>query len=415
MFAEIITIGDEILIGQIIDSNSAWIAQQLNLNGILVKQITSISDDKEHIVGALNDARQRADLIITTGGLGPTRDDITKNTLAAYFNTPLIMNEEVLEDIKELFKNRGRDLLDVNKFQAMVPEKCQAIRNKNGTAPAMWIEDEGKVFVSLPGVPYEMKAMMEEAILPKVKDYFKTPHFYHQTVLTQGIGESSLMGIISKWEDSLVEENIKLAYLPSPGIVRLRVSAIGDNETTIKEKVERKVGELKELIPEFVFGDNKETLEEVLGRLLKQVGKTVATAESCTGGYIAHLITSISGSSTYFKGSVVSYANEIKEEVLGVSKENLEKYGAVSEAVVLQMAEGAKNKLQTDYAVATSGVAGPTGGSDEKPVGTVWVAVAGPNRTIAKKYTFGNSRERNIRMSALQAMSMLRKEILQDA
>ena len=412
MFAEIITIGDEILIGQIIDTNSAWIAQQLNQYGIRLKQITSISDDKDHIVDTLNTARKRADLIITTGGLGPTRDDITKSTLAAYFNRALVMDNEVLEDVKFHFSSKGVQMPEVNTYQALVPEGCGVIRNVNGTAPAMWIEDREQVFISLPGVPYEMKAMMSEAILPKIRDYFKVPAFYHRTILSQGVGESTLMGVISKWEDQLIKEGIKLAYLPSPGIVRLRLSAIGEQQE-IQQKVDRKADELYQLIPEYIFGEGTEKLETVIGKLLLEQKLTLSTAESCTGGYIAHLITSIPGSSAYFEGSVISYSNTIKQNQLGVSAETLRKHGAVSEDVVVEMAEGVKQNLNTDFALATSGVAGPDGGSAEKPVGTVWIAVSGPKRTMAQKFSFGNNRERNIRKSALQAMSMLRKEILE--
>ena len=414
MFAEIITIGDEILIGQIIDSNSAWIAQQLNQYGIRLKQITSISDDKNHITETLNEARKRADLIITTGGLGPTRDDITKSTLAEYFNQPLVMNHEVLKDVEAHFGRRGVEMPEVNKYQALVPKGCQVIRNVNGTAPAMWIEHNDQVFISLPGVPYEMKAMMAEHLLPMIKDYFKAPSFYHRTILTQGVGESTLMGIISKWEDRLIEENIKLAYLPSPGVVRLRLSAIGEKQE-IENKVDKKADELYQLIPEYIFGEGTETLEIVVGKLLKEKGLTVSTAESCTGGYIAHLLTSVPGSSAYFEGSIISYSNAIKEKQLEVSIEDLNQHGAVSEAVVKAMAYGARKQLKTDFAMATSGVAGPDGGSEEKPVGTVWVAISGPKRTIAQKFSFGNNRERNIRKSALQAMSMLRKEILESS
>lgn len=412
MFAEIITIGDEILIGQIIDTNSAWIAQQLNQYGIRVKQITSITDEKEHIIQSLEDARKRADLVITTGGLGPTKDDITKGTLAEYFNKPLVMDNEVLEDVKTLFGSRGVEMPEVNKYQAMVPEGCTVIRNQNGTAPALWIEDNEQVFVSLPGVPYEMKAMMSEQILPSIKNHFKAPSFYHRTILTQGIGESNLMEVIMKWESELATEDIKLAYLPSPGTVRLRLSAIG-NQTDIERKVDKKVAELYQLIPEYIFGEGTQTLYSVVGDLLKERNFTVGTAESCTGGYIAHLITSVAGSSAYFEGSIVSYSNEIKNKELSVGNDLLKEYGAVSEPVVRAMAEGAKKKLNTTFAIATSGIAGPDGGTDEKPVGTVWIAVSGPHRTIAQKFNFGNNRERNIRKSALQGLSMLRKEIFE--
>lgn len=414
MYAEIITIGDEILIGQVIDSNSAWIAKQLNALGIRVRQITSISDDKKHIFNAMNEARKNADLIIMTGGLGPTRDDITKRTFADYFNDELIMNNRILKGVEDYFASKGKEMLDVNKYQALVPSRSKPVQNKNGTAPATWMEDNGQVFISLPGVPYEMKAMMNDPLLKWIKQYFNTPFVYHRTVLTQGMGESRIMGLISKWEDSLEEHNIKLAYLPSPGMVRLRLSATGDNQNRITTAVDKKVKELENLIGNIIFGYGEDTLQGVVGDLLREKGKTLSTAESCTGGYIAHLITSISGSSDYFQGSVVSYSNEVKQNTLGVSPSDLEKHGAVSEEVVRQMAEGAKESMNTDFAIATSGVAGPTGGSDQKPVGTVWIAVAGPEATVAKKYTFGNNRERNIRQSALAGLNMLRKEILAD-
>ncbi|KAB1065702.1 competence/damage-inducible protein A [Salibacter halophilus] len=414
MFAEIITIGDEILIGQVIDSNSAWIAKQLNALGIRVRQITSISDDKEHIFNAMNEARKNADLIIMTGGLGPTRDDITKRTFADYFNDELIMNDRILKGVEDYFASKGKEMLDVNKYQALVPSRSKPVQNKNGTAPATWMEDNGQVFISLPGVPYEMKAMMNDPLLKWIKQYFNTPFVYHRTVLTQGMGESRIMGLISKWEDSLEEHNIKLAYLPSPGMVRLRLSATGDNQNRITTAVDKKVKELENLIGDIIFGYGEDTLEGVVGKLLREKGKTLSTAESCTGGYIAHLITSISGSSDYFQGSIVSYSNEVKQNTLGVSSSDIETHGAVSEEVVRQMAEGARKTMRTDFAVATSGVAGPNGGSDQKPVGTVWIAVSSKSGTIAKKYTFGNNRERNIRQSALAALNMLRKEILAD-
>lgn len=415
MFAEIITIGDEILIGQVIDSNSAWIAQQLNQTGIRVHQITSISDSREHIFESLDRAFERSNLILTTGGLGPTRDDITKRTLADYFDTQLVMDEATLERVKTLFANRGVAMPEVNRYQAMVPANCTSIPNLQGTAPGMWFERDGKVLISMPGVPYEMKGMMERELIPRIRTFFETPFVYHRTVLTQGVGESTLMGMINKWEDSLADVSIKLAYLPSPGIVRLRLSATGEDEQGLQTRVDRKVQELEELIPEHIFGYETETLELVVGRLLRERGKTLSTAESCTGGYIAHLITSIPGSSAYFQGSVVSYANAVKEGQLQVDPVAIESHGAVSEEVVRQMAEGAIQNLRTDYAIATSGIAGPDGARPGKPVGTVWIAVAGPQRTVAQRYQFGEHRERTIRKTALTGLNMLRKEILRGA
>jgi len=409
--AEIITIGDEILIGQITDTNSAWIAQRLNEIGVNICQITSIPDNKKHIYNALNDAQTRADLILITGGLGPTRDDITKEALCEYFNTTLRFDNETYKRIESYFNTRGFPMLEVNRKQAEVPEICTLIQNEYGTAPGMWFEKNEKVYISMPGVPYEMKAMMKKTLLDKIKKHFNPPVIIHKTILTQGIGESFLAEKINDWECNL-PANVKLAYLPSPGIVRLRVSANGDNKKELSELVSDQVKNLERLIKEYIYGYDTDTMEEIIGRLLRNHNKTISIAESCTGGYIAHLITGISGSSDYFKGGVITYSNEIKMNMLGVSKESLEKYGAVSESVVKQMAGGVKQKFNTDYAIATSGIAGPSGGTKEKPVGTVWIALATPAGIIAKKNVFGNNRERNIRRSALASLNMLRKELL---
>ena len=412
MLAEIVTIGDEILIGQITDTNSAWLATELNLKGIKVHRITSIADTREAILTGLSESHQRADLIIMTGGLGPTKDDITKSTLAEYFDTELVLNEEVLEDVKRLFRNFNVEMPAVNRKQAEVPASSTVIRNRYGTAPGMWFEKEGKIYISLPGVPFEMKGLMQNDLLERVGNHFETPSITHRTVLTQGVGESSLMEKITDWENSLEEQDIKLAYLPSAGRVRLRLSIYGEKEETALPKIEGKIRELEELIPQYIFGYDNDTLEEVTGKLLRDHGLTMGTAESCTGGYIAHLITSISGSSEYFLGSVVSYANEVKVNSLGVNPEDIEEYGAVSEPVVEQMALGAKKLLDVDCVIATSGIAGPTGGTDEKPVGTVWIAVSTPYRTVSRKFNFGKNRERNIQRTALTALNWLRKEIL---
>ena len=411
MKAEIITIGDEILIGQIIDTNSAWIAGQFNLHGIEIYQITSVHDDRNHIMEALQQAEEKVDLVILTGGLGPTKDDITKKVLCEYFKTKLVFHEPTFEHIKERFKNRNIDLNKLNRDQALVPEKCTVIPNKTGTAPGMWFEKNDTIFVSVPGVPFEMKNLVENEILPRLENNGKTKAIYHKTVLTQGLPESMLAGKIEKWEDAL-PENIKLAYLPNPMAVRLRLSAIGENKNQLKKQVESEIEKLQKIIPENIFGYDTETLAGVVGKLLKEKGKTLAVAESCTGGYISHLITSVAGSSGWYNGGVTAYSNQIKQNFLSVSTEPLEKYGAVSEQVVREMATGAREKLNADFAVATSGIAGPTGGTDEKPVGTVWIAVAGPDKTIAEKYIFGDNRERNIIRSSQTALQMLRKLIL---
>jgi nicotinamide-nucleotide amidase len=416
MNVEIITIGDEILIGQIVDTNSAFIAQLLNLNGMSVKQISSVSDNKEHIIKALDEAKSRADIILITGGLGPTKDDITKKTLCEYFNTTMRFDEGAYQDVVKIFATYGKEVTPLNRLQAEVPAISEVIHNYNGTAPAMWFDVDGKVFVSMPGVPYEMKALMKEQVIPKLKQRFKLPAIFHKTVLTQGIGESSLSELISDWEDSLASVNIKLAYLPSPGMVRLRLSTKGEDQTVLRSTVQNKIEELKEIIPTYIygyeiFGEEQETLEQLIGRLLKEQHKTISTAESCTGGYIAHLITKVAGSSEYYKGSIISYANEIKQHELNVPAELIQKHGAVSQPVVEQMAKTIRQKYKTDYSIAASGIAGPTGGTDEKPVGTIWIAIANADKVISEKFLFGNNRERNIQKTANAALNMLRKQL----
>ncbi len=412
MIAEIITIGDELLIGQVIDTNSAWMGQQLSWNGIQVKQITSVSDAPSHIVEALDAAKKRAEIILITGGLGPTKDDLTKKTLCDYFKMKWRTDEIILQDVVGIFKRFGRETSEINKLQAQVPDGCIAIRNKNGTAPGMWFDVDEKIFVSMPGVPYEMKGIMSESVLPMLREKFGLPAIIHRTILTQGIGESMLAEKIEVWENSLARENIKLAYLPSPSIVRLRLSASGENHDEVLEKVNRKIDEVLPQIHGYVFGFDNEELEKVVGDLLLAKNKTVSTAESCTGGMIAHLITSVAGSSNYYKGSVIAYANEIKISQLSVSEITLTKFGAVSEDAVKEMATGVLEKFKTDFSISVSGVAGPTGGTDEKPVGTVWIAVAGKGKVVAKKFQFGDNRERNILRASVTALGMLRKFLL---
>ena len=416
MQVEIITIGDEILIGQIVDTNSAYIATLLNLNGISVKQISSVSDDREHILKALDEAKERADIILITGGLGPTKDDITKKTLCDYFKTTMRFDEKVYEDVVNIFAQYNKEVTALNSLQAEVPSICEVIRNYNGTAPGMWFDVEDKIFVSMPGVPYEMKAMMKEQVVPKIKERFKLPKIYHKTVLTQGLGESFLSELISDWEDSLAAVNIKLAYLPAPGMVRLRLSTKGEDEQLLIENVDKKIEELKKIISEYiygyeVFGEEKESLEQIVGNLLRNKKKTLSTAESCTGGYISHLITSIPGSSHYYVGSVISYSYGIKETELAVPKKLLDTEGAVSKAVVEQMAKAIREKYKTDYSISASGIAGPDGGTPDKPIGTVWIAIATPEKIISEKFLFGNNRKRNIEKTANAALNMLRKEL----
>ena len=413
MKVEIITIGDEILIGQIVDTNSAWMGRKLNDIGAKVTRIVTISDDLNVIKAALSEAESNADVVLITGGLGPTRDDMTKKALAEYFDCGFTFYPEIAEHIAYLFSRFGKQMSELNRLQAELPSACEPLRNEQGTAPGMWFEKNNTVFVSMPGVPYEMKGLMTSYILPRLVNRFEAPTILHRTVLTMGMGESWLSERIAHWEDALPVE-IKLAYLPSPGRVRLRLSAIGQDAALLKSKLDDEVNKLLQLVPELVYGFDNETIEEVVGKQLKAMGKTVSTAESCTGGLIAHKITSIAGSSAYFMGSVVSYSNEVKMKSLGVSEESLMEFGAVSESVVTQMAEGVRSSIGTDYGVATSGIAGPDGGSIEKPVGTVWIAVAGPKGTIARKYQFGHDRGRNIEISANTALNLLRKQLMEN-
>ncbi len=412
MFGEIVSIGDELLIGQVVNTNAAWISSRLNDAGIQVIRITAIPDRPEAISGALDEASERADIILMTGGLGPTRDDITKQSLCDYFKTRLVFKEEVADHIRNLFAHRGLSLNDLNMGQARVPEGCTVLPNQQGTAPGMWFEKGGKIYVSLPGVPFEMMTLISEEVIPRLRSRFPNLNrLVHRTVYTQGIPESILAQRIEAWEDSL-PANIKLAYLPRAGMVRLRLSGSGLPEEELNAMIDEALGRLEALIPGELFGEGEVNLEVVIGQLLAKSRQTLSTAESCTGGYIAHLITSVAGSSEYYAGSVVAYSNTVKEEVLGVPQKLLQAHGAVSEAVVRAMAEGVSRRLGTDYAIATSGVAGPGGGTPEKPVGTTWIAVKTPARTVAEKYLFGKSRERNIERAALTALNMLRKELI---
>ncbi|RFZ84710.1 competence/damage-inducible protein A [Mucilaginibacter terrenus] len=406
MLAEIITIGDEILIGQIVDTNSAWMAEKLNQAGIRVKQISSVSDDRLHILKALEEAASRAEIILITGGLGPTKDDITKKTLAEYFNVGMVQNEAALQNVQQIFAKYNRPLLDVNRKQAEVPANCEVILNKNGTAPGMWFNHNGKIYVSMPGVPFEMKYMVEEEVMPKLKDTFKLPFIIHKTILTAGEGESFLAEKIADIEDAL-PPNIKLAYLPKLGQVRLRLSADGDDEVQLRAEIEDYAARIIERVKYAVVADEDVALEKAILNLMTKRRLTLSTAESCTGGYISHLITQHSGSSAVFLGGVVSYSNMAKENTLGVNSETIRQYGAVSEQTVKEMAAGSLTAFKSDYSVAVTGIAGPDGGTDDKPVGTVWIAVSNGAKTSAKKFTFGNKRIQNIERSATAAFSML--------
>ncbi len=408
MLAEIITIGDEILIGQIVDTNSAWIAQQLDAIGVRVKQVSSVSDDRQHILNALAEASTRADIIIATGGLGPTKDDITKKTLAEYFNTGFRQDEQSLEIISNIFKRSNRPLLDINVKQADVLENCTVLLNKNGTAPGMWIEHEGKIYVSMPGVPFEMMYLVTEEVLPRIKSRFKLEAIVHHNILTAGIGESFLAETIAPVEDSL-PPHIKLAYLPKLGQVKLRLSAYGENEEILKEELSFYANKISELTTPYVVTNEDKALEKAIMDFMKERNLSLAVAESCTGGYLSHLFTQHAGSSEVFLGGVVSYSNRLKENILGVSSSTLDTYGAVSEQVVIEMANGVRANSNPDYAISVSGIAGPGGGTPDKPVGTVWIAVSSEQKTITQKFQFGSRRQQNIERSAVNALILLFK------
>jgi nicotinamide-nucleotide amidase len=406
MLAEIITIGDEILIGQIVDTNSAWIAHEINNIGIRVKQISSVSDDRQHILTALKEASHRAEIILITGGLGPTKDDITKKTIAEYFGVRLVENKDALDNVLNIFSKYNRPLLEVNRLQAQVPENCEVILNKNGTAPGMWFNVGGKLYISMPGVPHEMMYMMEDTVIPKLKSSLKLPFIIHKTILTVGEGESFLAERIADIEDSL-PSHIKLAYLPKLGQVRLRLSGYGENEIVLRKEVNEFAGKIVERVANVVAAEEDIPIEKVILDFMTERGLTLSVAESCTGGYISHLLTQHPGSSKVFFGGAISYSYELKESILGVKNETLTQFGAVSKETVTEMVEGALLNFKSDFALAVTGIAGPDGGTPDKPVGTVWIAVATANKTIAKKLTFGNKRRQNIERSAIAALNML--------
>jgi nicotinamide-nucleotide amidase len=411
MKAAIITIGDELLIGQTVDTNSAWIGAELSKAGFDVYRITSVHDRREDIINALNEAAGKTDIILITGGLGPTSDDITKQTLCEFFNTTLVINNEVLRMIEEMMSHRNFPMNENNRRQAEVPESCRVLKNAAGTAPGMWFEKEGTIYISMPGVPHEMKYLMTDIVLPELNKRFISQLIIHRNIMTYGTFEAKLAEILTSFESGL-PENIKLAYLPASGVIKLRLTGTGSDYNYLSNLIDDQVKKLYETIPEFIYGENEESLEMVIGKLLKSKNKTVSTAESCTGGEIAHLLTSVPGSSEYYKGSVIAYADSVKIQLLGVQKNTIEKHGAVSEHTVKEMAIGARNLFNTDYAAATSGIAGPNGGTEAKPVGTVWIAVSSEKETICEKRVFGNDRIGNIRRFSLAALNLLRKEII---
>ena len=415
MKATIVTIGDEILIGQIVDTNSGFIAKSLDKIGIQITEMLSISDDKKHILDTFASLQNKVDLVIITGGLGPTKDDITKHTFCDYFDDQLVSDPKVLahvEDLFEKFTGKKTPLLQVNIDQALVPSKCEVLFNKMGTAPGMWMKKENTVYISLPGVPYEMKYLIEEVIVPKVIKEYERPYIIHKTLLTYGQGESLVAERIEDWEGKL-PEFIKLAYLPSPGRVRLRLSARGINKELLEKAIENNVQSLTKIIGDIIVGfDEDETIEVVLGRLLTQHKKTISTAESCTGGKIAQVLTSIEGASAYFKGSIVCYSKEVKTEVLGISSELIEKHDVVSAEVASEMATSIRQLMQTDYAIATTGNAGPTKEDGKAEIGTVFIALATPNKVIVADFNFGQPREKVIDRAVNKAFEMVLKEIL---
>ena len=410
MVAELISIGDELLIGQTINTNASWLGSELALQGIQVKWGTTISDDKGDILSTVDQALKRSQLVIITGGLGPTKDDITKHTLVEYFDTELVIDPTVLGKIQEYFRLRGRDMLEVNTMQAALPKSCTIIPNNHGTASGMWFEKNGSILISLPGVPYEMKGLMKDFLLEKIQNHFQTKALYHRTILTTGIGESFLAETMAEWESRIRDLGLGLAYLPSPGLVKLRISSYrGKIDAPV---IQGFFKEIEEKLPQHVFGYENDTLPEVIGKLLMQAGKNLGTVESCTGGGVANAIVSIPGSSAYFQGNLTTYSYELKTKLAGVKVETLAKFGAVSEETVAEMAIGGREKLGVDYCISISGVAGPDGGTPDKPVGTVWMAVALEGECVTKKINLGDNRERNIQMTIFASLNMLRNVLL---
>ncbi|MFT6064325.1 MAG: nicotinamide-nucleotide amidase [Paraglaciecola sp.] len=415
MKAEIITIGDEILIGQIVDTNSQWIGTELNRIGVSVYQISSIQDDKQHILNALKEAQRRVDLVIITGGLGPTKDDITKHTIAEYFGDTLALNEDVVHHIKTLFAKYNIPFGESNRLQGMLPTKATYLKNEYGTAPGMWFYENDTVFVSLPGVPNEMKGLLKGEVLPRIKQQFKLPFIIHKTLMTYGQGESLIAERIEDFENNL-PSFIKLAYLPNYGRVRLRLSAKGDDKKLLEDTLQEQIAELYKLIPDIISGfDEGGKIEDKIGALLTQKGKTICTAESLTGGKIASTIVSVQGSSAYYKGSFVAYSAGSKISLLGVSSETITKYSVVSKEVAVAMAKGAKEKLQTNYALAVTGNAGPTADHNDKGVGVVFIALATDTEVFVEEFNFGKPRGRVIDKTVNKSLEMLQKEILKNS
>ncbi|MEL7148125.1 MAG: competence/damage-inducible protein A, partial [Bacteroidota bacterium] len=401
--------GDEILYGQIVDTNSQWMSAALDTIGVKTVRKTTIGDIEEDILIAFEQAEKRADIVLITGGLGPTKDDLTKPCLAKYFDSEIAMHAQALEELTALFKRANRELTDINRGQAELPIKAEMVSNPIGTAAGMWFHERGTVFVSMPGVPFEMKKMMQDIVIPKIKATFETPTIYHRLIKTIGIGESWLAEIIEDWENNL-PDHIGLAYLPSIGQVKLRLTAKGNNPLSLEEDINKEIEKVWPSIEKYVFGFDDTTIEAAIGELLKSRNLTISTAESCTGGYVAHQLTSVPGSSSYFKGSIIAYDNAVKTAHLSVPEEILEEHGAVSEETIRLMATNVRKQLNTDIGVATSGIAGPGGGTPEKPVGTIWIAYADEHRCITKKLSFSRTRELNIKYTTASVLNLIRIE-----
>jgi nicotinamide-nucleotide amidase len=407
--AEIINIGDELLIGQVINTNASYLAQSLNSVGIEVRKVSMISDQRGSIISSLDASFEHAQLTLITGGIGPTNDDITKQVLAEYFDTELQFSEEAYADIEKMFALRDFPVTEINRQQAYLPIGAVHFPNHRGTARGMWFEKDGKVAVAMPGVPFEMTEIMERYVVPKLKEYFLSDfNIQHRTLMITGIGESFLSEIIADWETSL-PKNISLAYLPSPGYVRLRLTGKSEEKKDFQKSINQEIEKVKKLIPQYIFAEKDITPETFIIEELSKRALSLATAESCTGGMISHLLTTVPGSSACFKGGIVAYSNEVKRSLLDVRNEDLILFGAVNEQVVRQMAENIRKKFDADYGIATSGIAGPTGGTPKKPVGTVWIAVNGKSKTVAQVFHFGNDRKRNIQRSSIAALDMLRR------
>lgn len=411
MKVHIITIGDEILIGQIVDTNSAWMSARFNEIGVTVERKLTVGDSASEITDAVEEALAKADAVILTGGLGPTKDDITKRVLSDIFRSPLVRDAATYAHVERMMKARNIDFNTLNQNQALVPECCKVLENRNGTAPGMWFERDGKVLVSLPGVPFEMEALMREQVLPLISEHFALKSVVHRTAITFGLSESVLAATIADWESAL-PEYLHLAYLPSPSQIRLRLSAYDTERAAAEREIDARFGELERLIPAYVIGYGDDTVASATARLLSSRGLTLSVAESCTGGALSAKLTAIAGASDYFMGSVVSYSNAVKVSVLGVSPDTLASVGAVSRQTAEQMAEGIRRLCGTDYSIATTGIAGPSGGSDEKPVGTVWIAIASPDGVFSKKMMYGRLRAQNIERASVTAINMLRLMLL---